>query len=365
MPRRPSPPNAKRHQKRARVDAAASVQVPSENDASVRESGEPPVPQVAREGIVPPLKWHGGKFYLAKKIIGLAPPHLHYVEPFAGGLQVLLAKESWGVSEVVNDVHGDLTSFWRVLQNEETFARFRRRIEAMPFSEFEYREAAAAIAGGPGPGAAAGPPHGAESARADADPVDRAAAFFVACRQSLAGRMNAFTAITKTRLRREMNNEVSAWLTCVDGLPKVHARLRRVLILNQNALDVVRRQDGPLTWFYLDPPYLDETRTVPDVYAHEMSRDQHVELLETLGTLQGRFALSGYRSRLYDDAAQRFGWTLHEFELPNQAASGAVKRRMIECVWVGGATGPGPKAAMGKSCIRSAAVSGPAGRENA
>ena len=34
-------------------------------------------------GLSSPLKWHGGKHYLAKKIIELMPPHLHYVEPYA------------------------------------------------------------------------------------------------------------------------------------------------------------------------------------------------------------------------------------------------------------------------------------------
>lgn len=63
-----------------------------------------------------PLKWHGGKFYLAPKIVTLMPPHLHYVEPFAGGLAVLLAKDPEGVSEVINDLDGDLMNFWRVLQ---------------------------------------------------------------------------------------------------------------------------------------------------------------------------------------------------------------------------------------------------------
>ena len=37
-----------------------------------------------------PLKWHGGKYYLASKIIGLMPSHLHYVEPYFGGGAVLL-----------------------------------------------------------------------------------------------------------------------------------------------------------------------------------------------------------------------------------------------------------------------------------
>ena len=51
------------------------------------------------------------------------PPHLHYVEPFFGGGAVLLARDPeddglWlfphkGVSEVVNDINGQLINFWR------------------------------------------------------------------------------------------------------------------------------------------------------------------------------------------------------------------------------------------------------------
>ena len=41
------------------------------------------------ERVSPPLKWHGGKWYLAPKIVALMPPHIHYVEPFAGGLESL------------------------------------------------------------------------------------------------------------------------------------------------------------------------------------------------------------------------------------------------------------------------------------
>ena len=43
-----------------------------------------------------PLKWHGGKYYLASKIVQLMPPHLHYVEPFFGGGAVLFAPRSRG-----------------------------------------------------------------------------------------------------------------------------------------------------------------------------------------------------------------------------------------------------------------------------
>ena len=40
-----------------------------------------------------PLKYHGGKRYLAKRIIALMPEHITYVEPFFGGGSVLLHKD--------------------------------------------------------------------------------------------------------------------------------------------------------------------------------------------------------------------------------------------------------------------------------
>jgi DNA adenine methylase len=128
-----------------------------------------------------------------------------------------------------------------------------------------------------------------------------------------------------------MNEQASAWLNAVAGLVDVHTRLQRVSILNRDALDVIRQQDGSRTLFYLDPPYLGETRAVDAVYSFEMSPEQHERLLETILTCKGRVMLSGYRSELYDRRLS--DWTRHEFSLPNQAAGGKQKRRMIEVVW--------------------------------
>lgn len=53
------------------------------------------------------------------------------------------------------------------------------------------------------------------------------------------------------------------------------ARLRRVVILNQPALEVIRQQDGPATLYYLDPPYLHEMRAATSTYKHEMTEADH------------------------------------------------------------------------------------------
>jgi DNA adenine methylase len=269
-----------------------------------------------------PIKWHGGKNYLASRIVALMPRHRHYVEPFAGGLAVLLARDPndkrlWiseqssqaGVSEVVNDINGELTNFWRTLQAPETFARFVRCIQATPLSRAEWEAAA----------------------EPTADPVERACRFFIRCRQSRAGQFKCFTSLTRSRTRRGINGNASEWLGAVEGLAAIHARLAPVVIENIDAVKLIRREDTPGTLFYCDPPYLHETRTSKDAYDFELTTAQHQELLVTLKACKGKVMVSGYPSVLYDIALA--GWTRHEFDLPNHAAGGERKRRMTEVLW--------------------------------
>lgn len=265
------------------------------------------------ETITPPLKWHGGKQYLASKIIALMPPHLHYVEPYFGGGAVLLAKDPEGVSEVANDLNRELANFWNVLRCPTEYEMLRRLLEATPFSEAIWDACEQQGAG---------------------TPVDRAYRFFVRCRQSLAGRMDTFAPLSRTRTRRGMNEQASAWINAVDGLPAVHARLRRVVVLNRKAVDVIRQQDGEQTLFYLDPPYLHETRASTGEYQHEMTNDDHAELLSLLAGIKGRFILSGYDSTMYREYEAKHGWHRRTFDLPNNSAGGETKRRMTEVVWM-------------------------------
>jgi DNA adenine methylase len=204
--------------------------------------------------LTPPLKWHGGKVYLAQKIIALMPRHLHYVEPFFGGGQVLFARDPadrrlwWtdrtsdgrevdGVSEVVNDLHRDLMNFYAVLKDPKTVDPLVHLLSFTLHAEAEW-EAARALLDGP-----------------EDNPVKRAAALFTLCRQSLAGRMDTFAPTVRTRLRGGRNDGVNAWWSAIDGLWEVHQRLRDVKVLCRDALDVIRSEDTLATLFYLDPPY--------------------------------------------------------------------------------------------------------------
>lgn len=287
-----------------------------------------------------PLKTHGGKKYLAKRIISLFPPHLHYVEPFFGGGAVLLARdpnrdwfidESWklkygdkvpshlrGCSEVVSDINGILICFWRTMQSLERFADFQRTVSAVPFSSREYEEAY--LRGGVN--------------YMDEYPVQSSVGFFIRARQSMAGRGDCFTPLTRNRTRGGRNAEANAWWNCIEGLPEVHERLKGVVILNDDACKVIRQQDGDKTLFYVDPPYMHETRSSTGEYGEfEMSDEQHENLLHCLSTIKGKFILSGYWSTLYDKIAYEESWHRVDIEIDNKASSAKTKKKETECLW--------------------------------
>lgn len=263
-----------------------------------------------------PLKWHGGKYYLADWIISHFPEDFtHYVEPYFGGGAVLL-RQPEGRSEVVNDINHNLMTFWAVLRSPGMFRELRTLLENTPLSEGIFNHAKTA----------------------SHDPTDdfvaQAWRFFVTARQSRQGLCKDFATLSRNRTRRGINEQASQWLRAIEGLEDVHRRLRGVVILNRPALEVIQQQDGENTLFMLDPPYLAETRTVRDAYAYEMSTADHIELLELLADIEGRFVLCGYPSDLYAEYADACNWRQVTKQIDNKAASGPQKRVMTECLWM-------------------------------
>jgi DNA adenine methylase len=260
-----------------------------------------------------PLKRHGGKFYLADWIISHFPSrdtwHL-YREPYFGGGSVLLRLDPEGISEAVNDLDRELMDFWQVLAT--TPDRMLRQLWATPFSPEIWDASMASLA--------------------DDDRVRRATAFFIRCRQSRQGLMKNYATPT-SRIRGGMSENVSAWWGAIDSLPEIHERLRRVEIYCMDAIEFILKTDHPKAFFYLDPPYLHETRTVKDAYQHEMTDTQHNALLSVLEKLQGKFLISGYHSDLYDGWAERNSYHVYEKQIDNKASSSETKRQMTEVLW--------------------------------
>lgn len=254
------------------------------------------------------LKWHGGKSYLARTIIPLLGGHETYVEPFAGGLSVLLNKPAASV-EVANDLDPDLINFHRVVAARS--GELGEMVEATPYSEESFTSALPFDSPG-------------------LDELERARRFMVRNRMSRSGMGKDYG--WSDRLRGGQPESLNAWETIRRELPRIGDRLRSVMFLNGPAVDAIRRYDSATTTHYVDPPYVASTRTAKKVYRFEMDDRAHRELLTTLLSCRGRVVLSGYRNPLYDDMLA--GWRRIDIDMPNHSGQGKSKQRRVECLWV-------------------------------
>lgn len=83
-------------------------------------------------------------------------------------------------------------------------------------------------------------------------------------------------------------------------LPWIAERLLRVQIENRPAIEVIELYDDKKTLFYCDPPYPHEARGDAKAYGFEMTNEEHEKLAETLKSVKGKVAISGYRCPLMD-----------------------------------------------------------------
>ena len=250
--------------------------------------------------------WYGGKFSHLDFIL----PHIpkdgdHFCDVYGGSAAVLLNMPPAPV-ETYNDLDTELVNFFETLRNQG--ARLIKAISLTPFSRQELIRACQ-----PEPGLSR---------------LERARRFFVRARQTRTGLAQkssegrwAHCILTS---RSGMSGAVSRWLGSVESLPEIVQRLQRVQIENAPAIEVIRRYDTEGTVFYLDPPYVHDSRGDAAAYSFEMTNDDHRELAGVLSTVRGRVLLSGYRTAMYDhlyagwhriDASVR---TCHSVRQPRQ-----------------------------------------------
>ena len=260
--------------------------------------------------IRPPVKWYGGKRYLAKRIVEQFPLHRIYLEPFGGGASVLLNKPPVDV-ETYNDLDQRITRLFRVLRDrgEEFLAKAR----LTPYSQVEFCDSQSYP-----PTPASWKWHIVTSFVGDSHLAAR-------------GRRGA---TAQGGARGGMAGDVNAWWTAIEMLPQIIDRLSRVQIICQSAFEAIPRFDHKDGLIYCDPPYVHGVRSKgsTDVYGVEMSDSDHRELSELLKSCKSRVVLSGYPSRLYEELYG--GWRKIEFDIANHAAGGKTKGREKECLWM-------------------------------
>ena len=210
--------------------------------------------------MIGPLAYIGGKRRLAGLIAALLHPHLTYVEPFAGGAQVLFQKEPSKV-EVLNDIDGDVHNFFVVLQRHPTELARVLRLQPASRRLFDWHRAPAPVG---------------------ATDIERAARFYYLQRNAWGGKRTGQSFRIGVTARPTSRTSALS-----ERLERTAGRLERVVLESLPYEEVIRRYDRPTTLFYCDPPYVDVR-----LYAHNFSDSQFEQLAELLGRVKGKFLLS-------------------------------------------------------------------------
>lgn len=260
----------------------------------------------------PALRYHGGKFRLAPWVMGFFPPHRTYVEPFGGAAGVLLQKPR-SYAEVYNDLDGEIVNFFRVLRDPDMRTRLLERLVLTPYARDEFEDAWCDTS----------------------DPIERAR--FTAIRAQMGfGSAGATKGKTGFRVdtKRAYGTAQQLWIEYPRTVATAGERLAGVLIENRPAIEVIRQHHTPDTLFFVDPPYVFNTRVLQangkGYYRHEMSDADHEALLDALLELEGMVVLSGYPSSLYD---QRLAdW--QRFETSSRISAGRGTGVRTEVAWI-------------------------------
>lgn len=248
------------------------------------------------------VRWFGGKGNMLGKIVPLidAFRHTTYVELFAGGAAVLIQKRFSPV-EVYNDLDEGLVGFFRVLSSREHFEEFQKIVSVLPVSRKLWRDFR-------------------DEWSLEKDPIQKAAKWFVVARQSFSGCFGKSWGFARGSSYMGMAGVCSNWLSCLEGLERLHWRLVRVQIECDDFRKILKNYDSLETLFYCDPPYIHTTR-MDGEYAHEMTDKDHKEFLEKLLSIEGSAIISGYPSALYSGMLRNTEWKEIRFETVCYAAA--------------------------------------------
>lgn len=257
----------------------------------------------------PVIRYHGGKFRLAKWILSYFPEHRCYVEPYGGAASILVQKTP-SYAEVYNDLDGEVVNLFRVLRDKQLNEALQEACYLTPYSREEFELAY----------------------KKTDDLLERARRMVVRATMGFGSASGTGgTSGFRSDSKRKYATASHLWAKYPQNLGAICERLQGVIIENKPAIDLIKQHDGADTLFYIDPPYLMETRVAGNRYYNfEMVDEQHLQLLQTLKSVSGKVVISGYNSDLYNDELS--GWRKVTKESRISAGRGTGIR--TECLWV-------------------------------
>jgi DNA adenine methylase len=215
--------------------------------------------------VAPAAGYIGGKKNLARRICAriAATPHDGYAEPFVGMGGIFLRRTARPKAEAINDISGDVATFFRVLQEHYAYFIDMLRFRVASRAEFERLL-------------------GMDPARLT--DLQRAARFLYLQRLAFGGKVQGRNFGVDSRQGARFN------VARIEPmLADIHERLAGVVIEQLPFDQFISRYDRPGMLFYLDPPYFGgEGDYGPGVF----DRADFARLAAALGAARGKFILS-------------------------------------------------------------------------
>jgi DNA adenine methylase len=221
----------------------------------------------------------------------ICPTGTYICRTFAGAASVFWNLPRPFEVEVINDIDADIIKLYKTLKDSYKFRILSHRLFATPYSRAEFGRAIQMLK------------------TADIDDIDRAWAFFVRQNQGFSGFGLNESNWSRSLycVNRDMTKNVSQWRSRLKILPLWHERLLGVYIYNMDAIDCIKHWDSPDTVFYLDPPYILDTRKTRSIYKKELDLSYHKKLVDILLSVKGKVVLSCYDHPTYYPLL-RDGW---------------------------------------------------------
>ena len=222
------------------------------------------------------IPWYGGKHKMAADLLCFIPHNRieTYVEVFGGGMRVLINKP-FSPNEVYNDMDKGLVSIFKCMKSYDTARRFQNELLKKEYSQEVFMEALGSIN------------------KPDQTDLERAVSKFILITQSFNSACNNWRKPTSTIQIETYNRRINNML---DFVP----RFSSITIENLDFEELIDKYDSEKTFFYLDPPYVGDTRGAPKVYEHEGDDSLHVRMVDKLINTKGMALVSGYDHNLYD-----------------------------------------------------------------
>lgn len=194
--------------------------------------------------------------------------------------------------EAINDIDGEIVNFFKQLRDNR-----QNLIEAVKFTPYARQELTLCYA----------PNEGWNYATM---PLEQARKFYVRQMQSRNGadfNPNWKRQFKATGDDGKRMKTTAASFADVDDLEKFANRLAGVFIENLTAVEFLNDYDHDKALHYIDPPFLPETReNKAGLYSHEMTVDEHLELLTAVSKLSGYVILRHYACEMYDNMLHGF-----------------------------------------------------------